>query len=134
MPHVKSIHHVAVVVDDMNGPLAFWRDALGMELQEIKNVPGEGSKVAFLPAGESLLELVLPTQAESGVARYLAKRGPGMHHVCLEVDDLAAMLSQLRTNGIRLINEKPQQTGDGPRYAFIHPEATGGVLVELYET
>ena len=134
MPHVKSIHHVAVVVDDMNGPLAFWRDALGMELQEIKNVPGEGSKVAFLPAGESLLELVLPTQAESGVARYLAKRGPGMHHVCLEVDDLAAMLGQLRTNGIRLINEKPQQTGDGPRYAFIHPEATGGVLVELYET
>jgi methylmalonyl-CoA/ethylmalonyl-CoA epimerase len=134
MGHVKSIHHVAVVVGDMEGPLAFWRDALGMELQEIKDVPGESSKVAFLPAGESLLELVLPTQHDSGVARYLAKRGPGMHHVCLEVDNLTVMLRQLKSRGIRLIHDEPQQTQDGPRYAFIHPEATGGVLVELYET
>jgi methylmalonyl-CoA/ethylmalonyl-CoA epimerase len=134
MPHVKSIHHMAVVVGDMEGPLEFWRDALGMEVREIKDVPGEGSKVAFLPAGESLLELVMPTQNDSGVARYLSRRGPGMHHVCLEVDDLTAMLGQLKSRGIRLINEEPQQTEDGPRYAFIHPEATGGVLVELYET
>jgi len=134
MAHVKSIHHVAVVVGDMEGPLGFWRDALGMELQEIKDVPGEESKVAFLPAGESLLELVLPTKDDSGVARYLAKRGPGMHHVCLEVDDLTVMLEQLKSRGIRLIHEEPQKSQDGPRYAFIHPEATGGVLVELYET
>ena len=82
----------------------------------------------------SLLELVLPTQDDSGVARYLARRGPGMHHVCLEVDDLTAMLEQLKSRGTRLIHEVPQQTEDGPRYAFIHPESTGGVLVELYET
>jgi methylmalonyl-CoA/ethylmalonyl-CoA epimerase len=134
MAHVKSIHHVAIVVGEMDGPVSFWRDALGMDLQEIKDVPNEGSKVAFLPAGESLLELVLPTQADSGVARYLAKRGPGMHHVCLEVDDLMAMLGKLRSMGVRLIHEEPQGTQDGPKYAFIHPEATGGVLVELYET
>ena len=134
MAHVKSIHHVAFVVGDMDGPLGFWRDSLGMELQQIKDVPGEGSRVAFLPAGESLLELVLPTQDDSGVARYLARRGPGMHHVCLEVDDLTAMLEQLKSRGTRLIHEVPQQTEDGPRYAFIHPESTGGVLVELYET
>jgi methylmalonyl-CoA/ethylmalonyl-CoA epimerase len=134
MANVKSIHHVAVVVGEIEGPLSFWRDALGMELQEIKDVPGEASKVAFLPAGQSLVELVLPTQDDSGIARYLSKRGPGMHHVCLEVDDLAAMLGQLKSRGIRLIHEEPQQAKDGPRYAFIHPEGTGGVLVELYET
>jgi methylmalonyl-CoA/ethylmalonyl-CoA epimerase len=76
---------------------------------------------------------VKPTTDDSGIARYLAKRGPGIHHICLEVDDIEAMLSQLKAKNVRLINEEPRTTSDGKRYAFIHPESTSGVLVELYQ-
>jgi methylmalonyl-CoA/ethylmalonyl-CoA epimerase len=79
------------------------------------------------------VELVMPTTDDSGIAKYLAKRGPGMHHLCLEVDDIDGMMSQLKAKNIRLINEEPRTASDGKRYAFIHPEATGGVLVELYQ-
>ena len=87
MPKVKQIDHVAVVVQDMEQALLFWRDALGMEMHEIRDVPAEKSQVAFLPLAGSEVELVLPTTEDSGIAKYLAKRGPGMHHICLEVDD-----------------------------------------------
>jgi len=133
MPNIKSIHHVAVVVDDMEKSLSFWRDALGIALHEIRDVPAESSQVAFLPLAGSELELVMPTTDESGVAKYLAKRGPGMHHICLEVDTLAGMLTQLKSKGVRLLNEEPRIAEDGRQYAFIHPESTGGVLVELYQ-
>lgn len=133
MSHIKSIHHVAVVVDDMEKALSFWRDALGMELHELRDVPAEKSQIAFLPLEGSEVELVRPTSDESGIAKYLAKRGPGMHHICLEVDDIAGMLSQLKTKGVRLINEEARTAADGKKYAFIHPESTAGVLVELYE-
>ena len=133
MSHVKSINHVAVVVDDMEKALFFWRDSLGMELHEMRDVPAEKSQVAFLPLAGSEVELVMPTNDDSGIAKYLAKRGPGMHHICLEVDDIVGMLAQLRTKGIRLINEEPRTSVDGKKYAFIHPESTSGVLVELYQ-
>jgi methylmalonyl-CoA/ethylmalonyl-CoA epimerase len=133
MPKVKQINHVAVVVDDMEKALGFWRDALGMELHALRDVPAEKSKVAFLPLPGSELELVHPTSEDSGIARFLAKRGPGMHHLCLEVDDIEAMMAQLKARGVRLINEEPRQTSDGKKYAFIHPESAGGVLVELYQ-
>jgi methylmalonyl-CoA/ethylmalonyl-CoA epimerase len=133
MPKVKSIDHVAVVVDNLETSLSFWRDALGIELRRLHDVPAEASRVAFLPVGESEIELVLPTSLDSGVAKYLAKRGPGMHHLCFEVDDLAGMLQQLSAKGIRLISEEPRTSPDGKKYAFVHPESTGGVLVELYE-
>ncbi len=133
MPKVKSIHHVAIVVDDMEKSLSFWRDAVGLELTALRDVPGEQSQVAFLPLTGSEVELVRPTTADSGIAKYLAKRGPGMHHICLEVDDLEAMLAQLRDKGIRLVNEQPRVAADGKRYAFVHPESTSGVLVELYQ-
>jgi methylmalonyl-CoA/ethylmalonyl-CoA epimerase len=133
MSHIKSINHVAVVVDDMEKALSFWRDALGMQLHELRDVPVENSKIAFLPLEGSEVELVMPTSDDSGIAKYLAKRGPGMHHICLEVDDIAGMLEQLRTKGVRLINEEPRTSADGKKYAFIHPESTAGVLVELYE-
>jgi methylmalonyl-CoA/ethylmalonyl-CoA epimerase len=96
-------------------------------------VPAEASQVAFLPVAGAEIELVHPTTDDSGLAKYLAKRGPGMHHVCLEVDDIDGMMTQLREKGIRLINEQPRTAADGKRYAFIHPESTSGVLVELYE-
>jgi len=133
MPNIKSIHHVAVVVDDMEKSLLFWRDALGIVLREVRDVPAESSQVAFLPLAGSELELVMPTTGESGVAKYLAKRGPGMHHICLEVDNLADMLARLKAKGMRLINEEPRLAEDGRQYAFVHPESTSGVLVELYQ-
>ena len=133
MPKVKRIHHVAVVVDDMEKSLSFWRDALGLNPSEVRDVPEQKSQVAFLPAGESEVELVKQTTDDSGIARYLTKRGPGMHHICVEVDDIQAMLAQLKAGGVRLINEMPLTTAAGKIYAFIHPESTGGVLVELYE-
>jgi methylmalonyl-CoA/ethylmalonyl-CoA epimerase len=133
MPSIKKINHVAVVVDDMEKALSFWRDALGMELHELRDVPTEKSQVAFLPLEGSEVELVVPTSDDSGIAKYLSKRGPGMHHICLEVDDINGMLAQLKTKGVRLINEEPRASADGKKYAFIHPESTSGVLVELYE-
>ena len=133
MTVVKAIHHVAVVVEDMEKSLAFWRDALGIELRELRDVPAEKSRVAFLPLAGAEVELVMPTTDDSGIAKYLAKRGPGMHHLCLEVDDIQGMLAQLKAKNIRLINEEPRAGADGKKYAFIHPESTGGVLVELYQ-
>ena len=133
MPKVKQINHVAVVVDDMEKALSFWRDALGMELHELRDVAAEKSQVAFLPLSSSEVELVMPTTDDSGVAKYLAKRGAGMHHICLEVDDIDGMMAQLKSKGVRLINEEPRTAADGKKYAFIHPESTSGVLVELYQ-
>lgn len=133
MPKIKAVNHVAVVVEDMDEALAFWRDALGIELHELRDVPAEKSQVAFLPLAGSEVELVWPTTDDSGIAKYLAKRGPGMHHICLEVDDIEGMLSQLKAKNIRLINEEPRTAADGRKYAFIHPESAGGVLVELYQ-
>jgi methylmalonyl-CoA/ethylmalonyl-CoA epimerase len=133
MPKVKQVNHVAVVVDDMEKALSFWRDALGMELHELRDVPAEKSQVAFLPLPGSEVELVMPTTDDSGIAKYLAKRGAGMHHICLEVDDIEGMVAQLKSRGVRLINEEPRTASDGKKYAFIHPESTSGVLVELYQ-
>ena len=133
MPQIKQINHVAIVVEDIDESLAFWRDALGIEMHELRDVPAEKSKVAFLPVAGSEIELVQPTSDDSGIAKYLTKRGQGMHHVCLEVDDIDGMLAQLKEKGVRLINEQPKTASDGKRYAFIHPESSSGVLVELYQ-
>ena len=133
MPQIKQINHVAVVVDDMEKALSFWRDALGMELHELRDVPAEKSQVAFLPLPGSEVELVQPTTDDSGIAKYLAKHGPGMHHICFEVDDIEGALRQLKARGVRLINEMPVPGAGGKQIAFIHPESTSGVLVELYQ-
>jgi methylmalonyl-CoA/ethylmalonyl-CoA epimerase len=130
---IKRIDHIAIVVEDIDRALEFWHDALGLDLAHLEAVPEQAATVAFLPAGESEVELVVPTDATSGMARYLAKRGPGLHHLCLEVDDLEATLAQLKQKGIRLIDETPKVGAGGKRLAFIHPESAQGVLVELYE-
>jgi methylmalonyl-CoA/ethylmalonyl-CoA epimerase len=133
MPKITAVNHVAIVVEDMEKSLLFWRDALGIQLHELRDVPAEQSQVAFLPVAGAEVELVMPTTGDSGIAKYLAKRGQGMHHLCLEVDDIEGMLSQLKMKNIRLINEEPRIAADGKKYTFIHPESTGGVLVELYQ-
>ena len=133
MPKVKQINHVAIVVEDIDDSLVFWRDALGIELHELLEVSAEKSRVAFLPVNSTEIELVQPTTDDSGIAKYMAKRGQGLHHLCLEVDDIDAMLEQLKAHGVRLINESPRTLANGKRYAFVHPESTSGVLVELYQ-
>jgi methylmalonyl-CoA/ethylmalonyl-CoA epimerase len=139
MPKVRRIDHVAVLVDEMEKTLAFWQGALGIELTHSEEVAEEKARVAFLPVGDSepacacRIELVLPTTDDSGLSRYLEKRGPGMHHICLEVDDIEGMLARLKEQGIQLINETPVHGAGGRRYAFIHPKSANGVMVELYE-
>lgn len=130
---ITKINHIAILVNDLESPLNFWRDALGLELTQVEEVPGEQARIAFLPTGDSEIELVQPTTDDSGLARYLEKRGPGMHHICLEVDDIDGMLAQLKDKGIQLINEEAKVGSDGRRYAFIHPKSASGVMVELYE-
>lgn len=131
MTEIK-INHIAVVVENIDDSLAFWRDGLGLNMGKIQEVPQEEVKVAFLDAGESHIELVSPTTDDSGIAKYLAKKGQGMHHICFEVEDIVAALDHMKATGIELINEEPRER-DGRKYAFIHPKSTGGVLVELYQ-
>lgn len=132
MAKVTKINHVAIVVPDIDGSLSFWRDALGLALDHVEDVPAQKSQVAFIPVGDSEIELVRPTTGDSGVAKFLSERGAGMHHLCLEVDDIDGMLADLKAKGVRLINETAQQL-EGRKMAFIHPKAANGVLVELYE-
>jgi methylmalonyl-CoA/ethylmalonyl-CoA epimerase len=133
MAGIKKIHHVAVVVADIDEALSFWRDRLGLTLSEVRDVPAQKTSVAFLPAGESQIELVRPATDDSGVARYLTRYGPGMHHVCLVTDDLDGLLQQLKSRGVRLVNEVPLVNADGHKYAFVHPDSASGVLLELTE-
>ncbi|GAB4274880.1 MAG: methylmalonyl-CoA epimerase [Candidatus Promineifilaceae bacterium] len=131
---IKKIHHVAVVLPDMEAGRLFWEEVLGLTLSHTARVEEQAVDVAFLPVGESEIELLRPFTDDSGVAKYLAKKGPGLHHICLEVLDIDAMLTRLQNAGIQLIDNTPRLAKDGTKYAFVHPKATGGVLVELYET
>jgi methylmalonyl-CoA/ethylmalonyl-CoA epimerase len=128
-----KINHIAIVVEDVNEALKFWQQALGLPLAQVEHNEDEAVDIAFLPLGESEIELIAPFTEESGVAKYLAKRGAGMHHLCLEVDDVEAVMQRLVAGGAELINETPRTRPDGRRYAFVHPRSTGGVLLELYE-
>jgi methylmalonyl-CoA epimerase len=126
------IHHVAVVVGDLDAALGFYRDQLGLSVDLVKPIDGDGVTIAFLAVGTSKIELVQPTDDTTGVARYLAARGEGFHHVCLEVDDLAATLDRLAAQGVELIDRAPRRGAEGP-VAFLHPRSGRGVMVELIE-
>ncbi len=130
---VTRIDHLAIVVDDLEKALIFWRDGLGLEVARVEDVPEQGAEVTFLTIGDQNVELVKPTDEESGMSRYLEKRGPGMHHIALEVEHLQDSLDHLGAAGFRLIHDEPVIGAGGRRSAFIHPEGTHGVLVELYE-
>lgn len=132
MAKIKKINHVAIVVGDIDESLKFWRDAMGIDLHHVEDVPSQKAMVAFLPVGDSEVELVKPTSDDSGVSKFLAERGGGMHHLCFEVDDIVEMMVMLKEKGVRLLNEEPQVL-PGRKMAFVHPKSTGGVLVELYE-
>ncbi|MCB9008096.1 MAG: methylmalonyl-CoA epimerase [Ardenticatenaceae bacterium] len=130
---IKKINHIAIVVPDLEASKHFWVDVLGLELAHQEHVADEGVDVAFLPLGESKIELLQPTDEQSGVARYLEKRGSGMHHLCFEVDNIETALAKLKIAEVQLINETPVLGSDGRKFAFIHPKSANGVLVELYE-
>ncbi|MBE0686937.1 MAG: methylmalonyl-CoA epimerase [Anaerolineaceae bacterium] len=132
MAKIKKINHIAIAVKDVEESLKFWRDALGLQVDHVEDVPSQKSEVVFIPVGDSEVELVKPTSWDTGVAKFIEERGGGMHHLCFEVDNIDEMLAQLKEKGIRLINEVALEL-PGRKMAFVHPKSTNGVLVELYE-
>ncbi|HIE37720.1 MAG TPA: methylmalonyl-CoA epimerase [Anaerolineae bacterium] len=130
---MSAIHHIAIAVHNLDAALAFYRDALGLGMTERREVPEEGGEIAFLPAGEGEIELLQPLSEGGGVARFLEKRGEGLHHICLQVDDIEAAMERLRSAGARLLSEEPRVGTSGTRYVFVHPKSAHGVLLELYE-
>ncbi len=126
-----KINHLGVAVSSLDEALQFWRDGLGLELKEVEFVEDQGVRVAMLPVGESRIELLEATGTETPVGKFLSKRGAGLHHLCVEVADIAAKLAELKARGVRLIDEQPRRGAGGSLVAFIHPASTGGVLLEL---
>jgi len=128
----SRIHHVAVVVRDIEASLAMYRDTLGLPLGLLLPIEPDGVIIAFLDIGESKVELVQPTDPETGVARFLESRGEGFHHVCFETPDVDASLTDLAERGVELIDSRARRGAEGP-VAFLHPSSCHGVLVELIE-
>jgi methylmalonyl-CoA/ethylmalonyl-CoA epimerase len=128
-PRGTRVSHIGIAVEALAESVPFFRDVLG--LPEIQLDDADGAHIVGLSAGESLVELLEPGDSKSPIARFLEKRGPGVHHICFSVDDLDATLERCRRAGIQLIDEKPRIGAEGKRIAFLHPKSTGGVLVEL---
>jgi methylmalonyl-CoA/ethylmalonyl-CoA epimerase len=127
-----KVHHVALIVASIEEGLGLWRDLLGLELETIAEIADDRVRIAFLAVGESKVELVQPTDDTTGVARFLASKGEGFHHVCFEVANLSETLLRLEIDGLELIDSAPRRGAEGP-VAFIHPRSCHGVLVELIE-
>jgi len=126
-----TLDHIGIAVANLGQALAFYRDALGLEIEPPEEVPTQHVRAHFIPVGESALELLEATDDSSPIAKYNAKRGPGLHHITLRVDDIAAALARLKERGVRLIDEVPRPGAQGSLVAFIHPSSAHGVLVEL---
>lgn len=128
-----KIEHIGIATRGLDDALGFWRDALGLELQEVEEVAEQGVRVAMLPIGETRVELLEPTSEASPIAKFLEKRGAGLHHIAVRVDDIGATLKRLKEQGLRLIDEVPRRGAGGCLVAFIHPSSANGVLLELVE-
>ena len=129
---IGKVHHVALIVRSIEEALGLWRGMLGLELETILEIDSDKVRIAFLTVGEAKIELVEPTDDSTGVARFLATKGEGFHHVCFEVANLAETLLRLEIAGLELIDTAPRRGAEGP-VAFVHPRACHGVLVELIE-
>jgi methylmalonyl-CoA/ethylmalonyl-CoA epimerase len=127
-----KINHIAIVVENIEQALAVYRDALGLPLAHIAEEPAEQVRVAFLPTESGDIELIQPLTPDSGVAKFLAKRGEGLHHVCLEVDSIEATIRAMTARGLDVLSE-PRVNERGETYIFVHPRSAHGVLIELYE-
>jgi len=126
-----TLDHIGIAVGDLSQALAFYRDALGLDVAPPEEVPSQRVRAHFVPVGEAAIELLEPTSPDSPIAKFIARRGPGVHHVTLRVDDIRETLGRLKARGVRLIDEAPRGGAEGALVAFIHPASTHGVLVEL---
>jgi methylmalonyl-CoA epimerase len=130
---ILKIDHIGIAVESMEGSLAVFEGLLGLGLAGTETVAEQRVKTAFLPVGDSEIELLESTDSEGPIAKFIASRGQGMQHIAFRVEDLEASLAELKARGVRLLDEVPRKGAGGARIAFIHPKATGGVLVELCE-
>lgn len=129
---VRKIDHIAIAVRSIDEALGFYRDQLGLEPTQIKDLPGDGVRIAFLPIGDTEIELLEPLGPETTMARHIEQRGPGLHHICFDVDDVGGELTRLGEAGVPLLDLKPRR-GAVAQIGFLHPKASGGVLIELSE-
>jgi methylmalonyl-CoA/ethylmalonyl-CoA epimerase len=128
-----KLEHIGIATRELDEALGFWRDALGLEVAEVEEVSEQGVRVAMLPIGETRVELLEPTRDDSPIAKFLEKRGAGIHHIAVRVDDIRGALEKLKQNGARLIDETPRTGAGNCLIAFVHPSSAGGVLIELVE-
>ncbi len=126
-----TLDHIGIAVADLSEALAFYRDALGLEIEAPEEVASQRVRAHFIPAGEGAIELLEATADDSPIAKFVANRGPGLHHITLRVDDINAALAQLKAKGVRLIDDAPREGAHGSLVAFVHPASAHGVLVEL---
>jgi methylmalonyl-CoA epimerase len=128
-----KIDHIGIAVRSIGDSLALYRDALGLELAATETVADQGAHVAMLPVGESRIELLEPVSEDTVIGRFIGRRGEGLHHVCYEVDDLAAKLGELNARGLKVLDGYPRRGAEGKLVAFLHPASANGVLVELVQ-
>ena len=128
-----KIDHIGIATRGMDEAAKFYREVLGLEIAETEEVPEQKVRVAMLPIGESRIELLEATSDDSPITRFLERRGPGIHHIAVRVDDIQAALTDLKQKGARLIDQEPRQGAGGCLVAFVHPSSTGGVLLELVQ-
>ena len=131
--NLKNIDHIGIAVTSIQESLSFWETSLGIKPQGIEEIPERKLKTAFLPVGDTDIELLEPTSADSSIAKFIEKRGEGLHHIAIRVDDIDAALAELRAKGVQLIDETPRNGAGGTRIAFVSPKSTHGVLLELCE-
>jgi methylmalonyl-CoA/ethylmalonyl-CoA epimerase len=130
---MEHIDHIGIAVEDLEAALAPYVDGLGMVVDHVEEVPTERVRIAMLPIGDTKLELLEPKDPESAIAKFIERRGPGIHHIALAVEDVEASIESLKAAGVRLIDEEPRPGAGGTRVAFAHPKGFNGVLVELVE-
>ncbi len=130
---IKKLDHIGIAVSDMDSALRFYVDPLGLKCTHIEEVPDQNVKIAFIPAGDVNLELVQATDSESAVARFIERKGEGIQHIALLVDDIEKELDNFKEKGVALIDEKPREGAHGAKIAFLHPKSANGVLLELCE-
>ncbi len=127
------VHHIAIAVKDLDEALQFYRDSLGVAVTERREVPAEGVEIAFLHLGETEIELIRPLEMENSIGRFVERRGEGIHHLCLQVEDIEGAVARIESTGGRMATEIREHP-DGTRYAFVHPKSARGVLMELYQS
>ncbi|MCL2817809.1 MAG: methylmalonyl-CoA epimerase [Clostridiales bacterium] len=131
MLDIQKIDHIGVAVKSIEEAAAFWQETLGLRITGVETVESQKVKTAFIPTGDSEIELLEATDAESAIAKFIESKGEGIHHLALRVKDIEAALATLSAQGVRLIDQVPRQGAGGAKIAFVHPKAAGGILLEL---